>query len=54
MAEVQDIEEEDETAETEEFYTKKVEQLYEADMRTVLGYLNQSEWIQNINIGNIM
>ena len=27
---------------------------YKPDMRTVLGYLNQSEWIQNINIGNIM
>lgn len=24
------------------------------DMRAVLGYLNQSEWISNINIGNIM
>lgn len=23
-------------------------------MRAVLGYLNQSEWISNINIGNIM
>ena len=26
----------------------------ELDMRAVLGYLNQSEWISNINIGNIM
>jgi len=24
------------------------------DMRAVLGYFNQSEWISNINIGNIM
>mmetsp|Transcript_5447 Transcript_5447/g.8450 ORF Transcript_5447/g.8450 Transcript_5447/m.8450 type:complete len:343 (-) Transcript_5447:3882-4910(-) len=26
----------------------------EVDMRTVLGFLNQNEWIQNLNIGNIM
>jgi hypothetical protein len=25
-----------------------------ADMRSVLGFLNQSEWISNLNIGNIM
>lgn len=24
------------------------------DMRTVLGFLNQNEWIMNLNIGNIM
>jgi hypothetical protein len=24
------------------------------DMRNVLGFLNQSEWIANMNIGNIM
>jgi hypothetical protein len=24
------------------------------DMRSVLGFLNQNEWIQNLNIGNIM
>lgn len=24
------------------------------DMRTILGFLNQNEWITNINIGNIM
>jgi len=24
------------------------------DMRSVLGFLNQKEWIQNLNIGNIM
>jgi tetratricopeptide (TPR) repeat protein len=26
----------------------------EPDMRSVLGFLNQNEWIQNLNIGNIM
>ena len=26
----------------------------EADMRHILGFLNQSEWISNLNIGNIM
>jgi regulator of replication initiation timing len=26
----------------------------EPDMRSVLGYLNQNEWIYNLNIGNIM
>jgi hypothetical protein len=26
----------------------------EADMRSVLGFLNQNEWIYNLNIGNIM
>jgi len=26
----------------------------EADMRSVLGFLNQNEWIHNLNIGNIM
>ena len=25
-----------------------------ADMRNILGYLNQNEWIQSLNIGNIM
>ena len=24
------------------------------DMRTILGFLNQNEWILNLNIGNIM
>lgn len=24
------------------------------DMRTVLGFLNQNEWVTNLNIGNIM
>jgi hypothetical protein len=24
------------------------------DMRSILGFLNQNEWISNINIGNIM
>jgi hypothetical protein len=26
----------------------------EADMRHILGFLNQTEWIGNLNIGNIM
>jgi hypothetical protein len=26
----------------------------QVDMRTVLGFLNQNEWILNLNIGNIM
>ena len=26
----------------------------EPDMRHILGFLNQSEWIGNLNIGNIM
>ena len=26
----------------------------DADMRSVLGFLNQNEWIYNLNIGNIM
>jgi hypothetical protein len=25
-----------------------------ADMKNLLGYLNQSEWIYSLNIGNIM
>ena len=26
----------------------------DADMRSILGFLNQNEWIHNLNIGNIM
>lgn len=26
----------------------------EADMKNILGYLNQNEWIYSLNIGNIM
>lgn len=42
-----------------EYWLKKgkaleVNKKIEADMRIVLGYLNQSELIQNLNIGNIM
>ena len=33
--------------------TKKGKQKL-ADMRHILGFLNQSEWIQSLNIGNIM
>lgn len=25
-----------------------------ADMRSVLGFLNQNEWVYSLNIGNIM
>ena len=26
----------------------------EADMKNILGYLNQNEWVFNLNIGNFM
>jgi hypothetical protein len=26
----------------------------DADMKNILGYLNQNEWIYSLNIGNIM
>ena len=26
----------------------------DADMKNILGYLNQSEWVFSLNIGNIM
>lgn len=26
----------------------------QADMRSILGFLNQNEWVYNLNIGNIM
>lgn len=26
----------------------------DADMRSILGFLNQNEWIHGLNIGNIM
>lgn len=26
----------------------------EPDMRSILGFLNQNEWVYNLNIGNIM
>ena len=38
----------------DEELVKRITKQYEPDMRSVLGYLNQSEWISNINIGNIM
>lgn len=38
----------------EDEVTAKIRAKFDTDMRSVLGYLNQSEWIQNINIGNIM
>ena len=33
---------------------QEVEQESAADMKNLLGYLNQSEWIYSLNIGNIM
>lgn len=30
------------------------EKAEEADMRSILGFLNQNEWVYNLNIGNIM
>ncbi len=56
MASVPDEDEEDMESinQEEDNEAKKIENQYEADMRSVLGYLNQSEWISNINIGNIM
>lgn len=42
MAEVPEIEDDEmiDISETEDFISKKIESIYEADMRTVLGYLN--------------
>jgi len=42
MAEVPEIEDDEmiDISETEDFIAKKVESIYEADMWTVLGYLN--------------
>ncbi len=33
---------------------EKISMPEDADMRSVLGFLNQNEWIYNLNIGNIM
>ena len=33
---------------------EKEEEEEKPDMRSVLGFLNQNEWIFNLNIGNIM
>lgn len=33
---------------------EKISICEDADMRSVLGFLNQNEWIYNLNIGNIM
>ena len=33
---------------------KKANANAEVDLRHILGFLNQTEWIQNLNIGNIM
>lgn len=44
-------EEEDEKKDGEK---KKAGDSEQVDMRTILGFLNQNEWILNLNIGNIM
>ena len=31
-----------------------LEEMSVADMQVVLGYLNQNEWVYNLNIGNVM
>lgn len=38
----------------EEIKTEKLGGLEDPDMRSILGFLNQTEWIYSLNIGNIM
>lgn len=33
---------------------KEKQNQQQVDLRHILGFLNQTEWIQNLNIGNIM
>lgn len=33
---------------------QKPDKPFECDLRHILGFLNQTEWVQNLNIGNIM
>lgn len=49
---IKDVELEIKDAEKKTEGARKVED--QVDMRTVLGFLNQNEWILNLNIGNIM
>lgn len=35
-------------------YNEEVKLSEKADMRNILGFLNQNEWVYNLNIGNIM
>lgn len=35
-------------------FNEEVEVKDQADMRNILGFLNQNEWVYNLNIGNIM
>lgn len=49
---IKDVEVEIREAEKRADPGRKVED--QVDMRTVLGFLNQNEWILNLNIGNIM
>lgn len=48
---IKDVELEIKEADKKTDAAKKEDQV---DMRTVLGFLNQNEWILNLNIGNIM
>lgn len=57
--EIEDLIKEDEEEEYEDLLNPHVDDSdleveEKVDMRAVLGYFNQSEWIGNINIGNIM
>lgn len=38
----------------EEIKTDKIGVIEDSDMRSILGFLNQTEWIYSLNIGNIM
>lgn len=49
---IKDVEVEIKEAEKKAEPSQKAED--QVDMRTVLGFLNQNEWILNLNIGNIM
>lgn len=33
---------------------KRADKSFDCDLRHILGFLNQTEWVQNLNIGNIM
>jgi hypothetical protein len=38
----------------QELKVERLGSLEEPDMRSILGFLNQTEWIYSLNIGNIM
>jgi hypothetical protein len=50
LAQIEDQNKNSKTKTKEEFNT----QFDKVDMRNLLGYLNQSDWIWSLNIGNIM